>query len=89
MSLAIFPLVEPKLVGAKFNALGELLAHNLAALDRIAWANRLIPFTVFSDQREVPIDFDGGREDLDELLGRCNDWYDAEEGKSALSALVD
>src|SRR5262249_52942698 len=89
MSLGVYPVFEPKLKGTKFNALGELLAHNLDALDRIAWANRLTPFTAFSDRREVPIDFDGGPEDLDDLLGPCNDWYESTDGKLALLALVD
>jgi hypothetical protein len=36
MSLGIYPVFESQLKGAKFDALGEVLAANSEALDKIA-----------------------------------------------------
>jgi hypothetical protein len=88
MSLGIYPVFEPKLRRAKFAALGEILAHNFEALERIADAADLTPFTAVADTREVPSDFDGSPEDLEDVLGPWTDWFDPATGRAAIQALV-
>jgi hypothetical protein len=88
MSLGIYPVFEPKSRGAKFAVLGEILAHNFEALDRIADAADLTQFTAFADTREVPADFDGSPEDLEDFLGPWTDWFDPATGRAAIQALV-
>lgn len=89
MSLGIWPVFKPKLKGAKFEALGEALAQNFEALDRIAKAAKLKPFTAFADNREVPDDFDGHPDDLAEIMGEWTEWFDPADGRVAFQALVD
>jgi hypothetical protein len=88
MSLGIYPVFESKLQGAKFEALGEVLARNYQSLDRIARAAKLKPFTSFGDNREVPDDFEGPPEELEAVLGPCNEWFDPTDGRTAIQALA-
>src|SRR5947209_2748157 len=88
MSLGIYPVFQPRLRGTKFEAIGEMLALEYQALDRIAVANGLTLFTAFADNRTVPNDFDGSPNDLKELLGPSDQWFDANEGKIAFRALA-
>lgn len=89
MSLGIYPVFEPKIAEAKFGVLGETLASSFERLDEIAERHGLIPFTAFRDNREVPADFDGSPDDLEELLGPFNEWFDPESGAKAFEALAD
>jgi hypothetical protein len=89
MSLGIYPVFEPKLTGVKFDALGEVLAANFKALDKIARAAKLTPFTAFADSREIPEDFDGDPDDLAELMGDWTEWFDPGEGRAAIQELTD
>jgi hypothetical protein len=68
---------------------GELLAESFGPLDDIAHAVGLRPMSSFGDNRDVPQDFEGPPEALNELLGPCTDWYDAGIGASALLAIGD
>ena len=87
MSLGLIPIFKPK-NAAKFSALGEALAENLEALEALARKKRLVPLSAFADQREVPDDFDGAPEELDALLGPCNDWFDPLAGADAIEKLA-
>jgi hypothetical protein len=89
MCLGIYPVFEPAIRDAKFNALGEILVVNLETLDDIAAAARLKPLASFGDAREIPADFDGSPDELDDLLGPWTEWFDAEDGRAAIQALVD
>lgn len=89
MSLGIYPVFEPKLVGTEFDALGEVLAANLEALDRIARSADLTPFTAFADNRPVPDDFDGDPDGLAEVMGEWAEWFDPAEGHAVVQALAE
>src|SRR5712692_2705452 len=89
MSKGIYPVFEPKLTGTKFDALGEVLAANFKALDKIARAARFSPFTAFADNRPIPGDFDGDPDELAEVMGEWTEWFDAAEGQAAIQALAD
>ncbi|MEZ4441636.1 MAG: hypothetical protein R3B72_21225 [Polyangiaceae bacterium] len=67
---------------------GALLMENLEALEELAELVGATPLTRFGDDREVPEDFDGGPEELDELLGPFDEWFAAEQGATALRALA-
>lgn len=88
MSLGIYPEFNPKLRGTKFEALGEVLARNYQALECVAVAAKIKPLTAFADAREVPNDFDGPPEILDDLLGPWTEWFDPVEGRTAFQALT-
>ena len=88
MSLGIYPGFEPGLHDAKFDALGEVLARSFPTLDKIADAYGLTRFTAFADNREVPDDFDGPPDELEELLGPWNEWFDPEKGRVAFRVLA-
>jgi len=89
MSLGIYPVFEAELKGTKFHALGEVLAANFEALDKIARSARLTPFTAFADNRPIPDDFDGDPDELAEVMGEWTEWFDPAEGRSAMLALAD
>jgi hypothetical protein len=89
MSLGIYPVFEPGLKGEKFDALGEALAANLEALNKIAGSAGLTPFSAFADNRPVPDNFDGDPDDLAEVLGEWTEWFDPAEGRAAVRALAD
>ena len=89
MSLGIYPVFNKKLAGAKFCALGEVLAHNFEALDKIAGNARLKRFTAFADNRPIPEGFDGDPDELKEVMGESTAWFDAADGRAAMQALAD
>jgi hypothetical protein len=88
MSLGIYPLFNPRLVGTTYNAVGEGLASSYHALDNIAWAANLKPFTAFSDTRPVPEGFEGDPDELRQVMGECSQWFDAADGHAAMHALL-
>jgi hypothetical protein len=89
MSLSVYPVFEVALRGGKFDALGEVLAHNFEALDKIAGAAKLKPFTAFADNRPIPEDFDGDPDELAAVMGEWTEWFDAAAGRTAMQALAD
>jgi hypothetical protein len=89
MSLGIYPVFEPKLTGTTFDALGEVLAANYQSLDNIAESARLTLITAFADNRPIPDGFDGHPEELAEVMGDWDEWFDPAEGRAAMQALAD
>ena len=91
MSLGLVPIFSPAGAGA-FDGLGEALAQDLEALEELAYSAGLTPLSAFADQRDVPEDFEGAPEELDDLLGPCTDWFDpalAADAMDALRAAID
>lgn len=89
MSQGIYPVFLPKLTGTQFDALGEVLAANVEALDIIARSAKLTPLTAFADNRPIPEDFEGDPDELAEVMGESNEWFDPAEGRTAMQALAD
>lgn len=89
MSAEVFPVFNPSVPAASFNGDGKLLLQEHELLDEIALALNLKPFTAFGDTREIPEDFDGDADDLDELLGEWNEWFSIEEGLETIEGLAD
>ena len=88
MSLGIYPVFKTKQT-SKFYCLGEGLARNFEVLDQIAVTAKLIPIMTFADNREVPIGFEGDPDELAEIMGEWNDWFDSGVGRSAIRLFVD
>lgn len=88
MAQGIYPVFKPKLHGTQVTTLGEVLAADLDDLEQIAEENELTPMSAFMDNREVPDDFDGTPEELDEAIGEWNEWFDPAGGADALDALA-
>lgn len=86
MSLGLIPIFSPEGAGS-FEGLGEALAQDLEALEELAYSAGLTPLSAFADQRDIPEDFAGDPEELDELLGPCTDWFDSALGADAVDAL--
>jgi hypothetical protein len=84
----IYPVFKPKLQTAQVTTLGEVLVADLDDLEEIADENDLTPMSAFMDNREVPDDFDGTPEELDEAIGEWNEWFEPAAGADALEALA-
>ena len=89
MSLGIYPVFQPTLAGSRFEALGEVLAANYEILDEIAMSANLTPFTAFADNRAVPDDFGGDPDELAEIMGEWDEWFNPADGAVAMQALAD
>lgn len=88
MAQGIFPAFKPKLHGVEVSTLGEMLAADLDDLEEIAEEAKLTPMSAFMDNREVPDDFDGAPEELDEAIGAWSEWFEPSAGADALEALA-
>ncbi len=89
MGLLIYPEFEKELTEPESDATGEWLAVNFEVLDNIAAEANLTPFTAFADSRQIPDDFDGGPDELAELMGEWSEWFDASQGQAAMQALAE
>jgi hypothetical protein len=81
-------LFNPELPEAKSETTGEFLAREFQILDEIADSLGLKRFSSFGNNLDVLEDFNGSPEELDELLGPYEQWFDAAEGKQAFEALA-
>ncbi len=88
MSLGIYPVFERSLPDVQTSLTGDMLAEHFEELDEITEEAGLTPFTSFADNRPIPDDFDGDPEDLADLLGEWDEWFDSAEGYKALQALA-
>ena len=80
MSLEIYPEFDPPLRDVETS--GQLLAANFEVLDEFAIAAKLKPFTAFGDTRDIPEDFSGPPEELEDILGPWTEWFDPAEGSA-------
>ncbi|MCA9643826.1 MAG: hypothetical protein H6718_19595 [Polyangiaceae bacterium] len=83
MSAGLWPILNPASEASPTSD-GALLLQNIEELDEIAHAIGALPLTSFADLREVPEDFDGEPEELEELLGPWEDWFPVAEGVEAM-----
>jgi hypothetical protein len=89
MSLGFYPVFEREFTRTKFDGLGEVLVANVEALDEIARSAKLTLFTAFADNRPVPEDFDGGPDDLAEVMGQWTEWFNSADGRAAIQSIAD
>lgn len=88
MSLSIYPVFNPPVPEVDFDGLGEVLAQEFEMLAELAEEQDLTSLTNFADTRELPADFDGSSDDLDDLMGPWADWFICQDGQAAAEALV-
>ena len=89
MGLIIYSEFEAELVLPKGETTGEFPARDFKTLDSIAESAELVSFAAFGDSRPILDDFEGDPRDLDDVLGRWNEWFDSGEGSAAMQALAD
>lgn len=89
MSLGIYPVFKPELIGTQINILGEVLVSNFDALDKIAQTAKLTPIYAFADNRPVPSNFDSDPDDLAEVMGEWTEWFNPAEGQIVMQAIAD
>ena len=85
MGAEVFPVFNPRVPAASFDADGKLLLREHAALDSIALDLDLAPFTMYGDNREVPEDFDGHPDDI---LGEWDEWFSIDDGLKTIDGLI-
>jgi hypothetical protein len=88
MGLLVYPVYLGSVPPTQTRTTGEFLAAEFPSLDVIAAEHGLTPITAFADPREVPDDFEGTPDELDDLLGPCEDWFSPQEGSRALLDLA-
>jgi hypothetical protein len=89
MSTTILPVFKDHVPGADFDDLGEGLAYEFLTLDELALEHDLPRIADFADNREVPDDFDGTPEELEELQGPWEEWFSCHEAHIAFTTLAD
>ncbi|MEZ4369643.1 MAG: hypothetical protein R3B07_02430 [Polyangiaceae bacterium] len=83
MSAGLWPILNPPSQASPTSD-GALLLQSIEELDEVAHAIGVTPLTSFADLREVPEDFDGEPEELEELLGPWEDWFAVADGVASL-----
>jgi hypothetical protein len=68
---------------------GEFLAAFVDELETAADTLGLTPLSAFADSRPVPEGFDGDPDELEELMGPCQEWFEPADGQQAVAALLD
>jgi hypothetical protein len=87
MGIGLYPAYNPHVPAAKFDADGKTLAREADTLDEIAEELGLSPLTAFADRREVPENFQGDPDELDELLGEWTQWFSVRNGMKTVKGL--
>src|SRR5262249_45842875 len=88
IGLCIYMLFNPDLPEAKSKTTGAFLAREFHVLDVIANSLGLKRFSSFGSNTDVPEGFNGSPEEVDELLGPYEEWFDAAEGNRVFEALA-
>lgn len=89
MGAEVFPVFNPPVAAASFDADGKLFLCEHTALDSIARDIGLALFTAFGDNREVPEDFNGDPDELDEVLGGdWDEWFSIDDGLRTIEGLI-
>ncbi|HVV99440.1 MAG TPA: hypothetical protein VHB77_03805 [Planctomycetaceae bacterium] len=87
MALGIYPAFNPHLK-LGYDAEGQALLDEHEVLCEIAAERGITPITDFSDNRSAPDDWDGDPEELEDMLGRWDEWFPAAEGLQCVEALL-
>jgi hypothetical protein len=91
MSLGLWPRFKPSVDAARFSQPdgAVLLLDIYQQLDRLASVRRLRPLSSFGDRREVPDGFDGGPDELEDVLGPWDEWFAISDGIQTVEGLID
>jgi len=89
VSAEIFPVFNSSVPSADFDAYGGLLLQEFESLDRVAADLGLTRFSVFGDNREIPDDFEGELDELDDALGEWDEWFSIDDGLRTIDGIVE
>jgi len=87
MGLCVYPLFNLEVPEAKSKTTGEFLAKEFQTLDNIADSHGFQRLTAYADNRQGPDWFTGPPEDLDEILGPSQAWFDPAKGRETFQSL--
>lgn len=88
MGTEVYPVFKPRVPEATFDSDGKAILREHIALDNIASERRLTPLSSFGDNREIPEDFDGDPDELEELLGEWEEWFSIDDGLKTVDGLI-
>ena len=88
MGMGIFPVFNKPGLDRWYTSDGKALAVDLPQLDAVAEKLNIRKFSSFGDDREVPEDFDGDPQELDEILGEFDEWYEPKEAIEVFTRLA-
>lgn len=88
MSLLIYPVFNPDVPDVECEYTGEILGNEFEALDELALEFELTSILEYGDNRPLPEDFEGDADEVAEVLGPREDWYDCTTGKKTCEALA-
>lgn len=89
MGIGVCPVFHPQVAGADFGADGKIVLHEMEVLDELAAEVGVLFLSAFADNRSIPDDFDGDPDELEDLMGPWNEWFDVDEGIETTVALID
>ena len=88
MGMGILPVFNKPGLDRWYTSDGKALAHDFPHLDELAEKLKIKKFSSFGDDRGVPDDFNGDPDDLDELLGEFDEWYEPMEAIEVFTQLA-
>lgn len=89
MSFGIYPVFNPSLtLPEQFYFEGTDLLSALTTFDELAICKEIAPLSSFTDTRDIPSDFDGNPDDLLEILGPWQEWFNIASGLKTCEFLL-
>ena len=88
MGAGLWPVFEPPIVDITPAMDGKILLAALEDLDDLAGELGAREVSSFGDNRDVPDDFEGGPEELDDAMGPWDEWFAIEDGVGSFSVLA-
>ncbi|MFC2172194.1 hypothetical protein ACFLU6_06130 [Acidobacteriota bacterium] len=88
MAFDFIPHFKDEVSEAVFDSDGKTITLTLPLLDEIARNLDLKPLSGFGDNRQVPEDFDGDIDDLEEMMGEYDEWHSISDCISTIDGLI-
>jgi hypothetical protein len=88
MGVGIYPCFKPRIPGAEFACDGKILLREYDFLDDIAREKGFTPLSSFGDRRPVPEGFDGGPDELRQILGPWEEWFPVHNASQTVGGLI-
>ncbi|GAA4467355.1 hypothetical protein [Novipirellula rosea] len=88
MGVELYPAFRPPCTGFATDFDGQVILTHLGELDKLARKLNIRPLTSFMDTREPPKDYDGGPENIDEVLGDWHEWFQIKDAIASIQRLV-
>ena len=86
--VALYPAFQPEVANNAYGDEGKVLLREMEVLDELALEAGLAPLTAFADNRKTPEGFDGDPDELEELVGPFDEWFQAADGLASVEGLL-